>query len=205
MSAELKAAITANKRLLALLDKDIAEASMVDPDIIGLDPDQAQPYTFTAVDGPDGDPGINVVGGGLGVNNPYYGLVRTDGDAAFVCTRMSAYVMITGLLGLSAPCFYDAPTAVAWYGLGVRLLDDTSSRRLSLVYNHQAMPWQGAIVPLDVIGQCSFGSIGGVTNPSECTFARNSTIRVEAFSTRMSSPTAMRVHVLFHGYKVYGG
>lgn len=216
----LQAAIRANRRLLSLLDKDIAEASLVDPDLINLDPDQSQSFTLVTMDGTDGDPGINInVVAELaravtqGVSNPYYGIARTDGDAAFVCTGLSAYVRINDNFAAAGAidCFYDAPTAIARFGLGVRILDDTSGRRLSMVYSPTGMPWQSAVVPLDALGQSSFANVGGIGNVADCTFPRNTTIRVEAFSTNINSayaasaPTAMRVHVLFHGYKVFGG
>lgn len=202
----LKAAVLANRRLLALLDNDLAEASLVDPDLVNLDPDQSLSFTYAAMDGGDGLAGIDISTSLTGVSNPHYGILRTDGDAAFVCTSMSAYVeTFYDIDGSGADhCFIDAATAASRFGVGVRLLDDTSGRRLSLVYSASAMPWQSAVIPIDVLGQCSFGSVGGLLNPAECTFPRNTTIRIDAFKG-VSTGDSERLYILFHGYKVLGG
>ncbi len=217
---ELEAAIRANKRYLALLDREIAEASLVDPDLLlGLDPDQMLPFQYTAIDGSDDLPGIsiNVDAEELrtapqGVSTAYYGFIRTDGDAAFVCTRLSAYVRTDGnFYGTGAiDMFHPASDVINEFGLGLRIVDDTNDRRLSLSYDRQGTAQKSAIIPLDMIGQSAFASVGGLLSPAQSTFARNSTIRVEAFSTSIDSATAisvslMRVHVIMHGYKVIGG
>lgn len=217
---ELEAAIRANKRYLALLDREIAEASLVDPDLlVGLDPDQMLPFQYSAIDGLDDLVGVNVDvdteetrSAPQGVSTPYYGFIRTDGDAAFVCTRLSAYVRTdANLYGTGAiDMFHPASDVINEFGLGVRLIDDTNDRRLSLSYDRQGTAQRSAIIPLDLIGQSSFGSVGGLSNPAQSTFARNSTIRVEVFSTSIDSDNAisvstMRVHVIMHGYKVIGG
>lgn len=207
----LEAALKAAKRDLDFLDGLIREASEVDGALMDLsaDPDNVMPYWLPAIDAVDGKHGIALTPTTQGgVNRPAYGVIKNESDAAFVLTRMFACVRFdldeSSLLSLT-DSYFSAPQADQLAGFGVRLTDMASGRGIGMLRGQDGT--EGSVmIPLTLFGQSYFSSLGGIELPAECTFPRNSAIRVEAFYTaNLTISTACRLELVFHGRKVFGG
>lgn len=219
---QLREAIVANRRMLKLLDQQIDELRKLEPTVaVDLaDPDRHQPYAYV-VEGADKQAGIQVLPptstpvnapNSVGFQNPYYGYVRVQSDAAFVVTRIFVCALGDSFpdRGSNRLAHVDAPTADSTWGISLKLYDESSNRWL-LLANNGSQVQQNTAVPSYLFGALPISSSGGLEIPTECVFPRNAVIRAEAYIQRWTSePTRgisvlKRVHVVFHGYKVYGG
>lgn len=227
---QLREAVVANRRMLKLLDQQIDELAKLEPDVAAelIDPERHQPFTYV-VEGIDKKAGIVIPVSTVpfepppdlvtGFQNPYYGYIRIQSDAAFVATRIFACVeAIPSVvdLGDDIPVRknMDAPTSDAFWGISFRAYDEGAARWLLLANNRQQVQ-QAAAVPSPLFGQLPISSSGGLEIPTECVFPRNGLIRVEAYVQSFPdgtqsiadklTPDLTRIYFLLHGYKVFGG
>lgn len=207
----LRAAVVANRRMLKMLDQQIDEAMKLEPELFAelADPDRHQPFSYV-VEGQDKQPGI-LVNGSLGYQNPLFGYVRIQSDAAFVATRVFACVQTRIVVSAGpvygAPTIWDGTVAGQVSSLGFRAYDESAGRWL-LLANSRERVQQDAAVPVSLFGQMQLASAGGIELPTECVFPRNGLIRIEAYI--MSNPAEAispdaRIYFILHGYKAFGG
>lgn len=218
---QLREAVVANRRMLKLLDQQIDELAKLEPDVTAelLDPERHQPFSYI-VEGLDKKAGIVVpteqLSPSRGFQNPYYGYIRIQSDAAFVATRIFACVeaiptKLNFFEDVPITKNIDAPTADAFFGIGFRAYDESAARWLLLTNNRQQVQ-QAAAVPSTLFGQLPISSSGGLEISTECVFPRNGLIRVEAYiqlllgdNSLQNTPVLTRVYFILHGYKVFGG
>lgn len=246
---QLREAIVANRRMLSLLDHQIDELQKLDPGMTEVaDPDRHQPFSYV-VEGTrpagvlpsylaaeyahetlENRAGIVIPVDPFapasapiptGFQNPYYGYIRVQSDAAFVATRLFACAEIFdlgrlgkqgGVLADVATKTVDMQTADAYFGISFRLYDESASRWL-LLANKQGQVQQDTAVPSSLFGPLAMSSAGGVEIPTECVFPRNGLIRVETYIQNSFYPSwfdspnsaLSRIYFVFHGYKVFGG
>ncbi len=142
----------------------------------------------------------------VGYQNPMYGYIRIQSDAAFVAQR--AFVCVQQLdAGVDTVATIDAPTWEQTGGLSFRAYDESSARWLFIANNRQLVQ-QDSAVPGSLFGQLPISSQGGIELPSECTFPRNGLLRIEAYAQinpENASVPVQRMFFILHGYKVFGG
>lgn len=207
----LRAAVIANRRMLKLLDQQIEEVMKIEPEVFAelADPDRHQPFSYI-VEGADKEPGIPT-SGAVGYQNPHFGYIRIQSDAAFVATRLFVCVQMQYAVApgpiYGRPKLADATEAEAAYNLSFRAYDESAGRWL-LLANSRERVQQDAAVPGTLFGQIPLASAGGIELPTECVFPRNGLIRVEAYLLQLNAfsviPTP-RIYFIMHGYKVFGG
>lgn len=194
----LTQAIQANRRTLSLLDKRIDDLIKTNPSLLDeYDVDDKQPFFYAAV-GPDKQIGMVMTAANLG-ENPSFGYVRMHPDSAFVLTR----ILVATTLELTT----DTSTTRNAGSFGLRFYDESSSRWVTFT-NQNAEPQQKAMFPSTAFSPFAAYNEGGFELSSECVFPRSAVIRVEAYVQDpeiLSGPSAVRLQVVFGGYKVFGG
>lgn len=195
----LTQALTANRRMLSLLDRRMDDLLKAHPSLLDdYDVEDRQPFFYGAI-GSDGQLGMEVTAANVG-ENPSFGYVRMHTDSAFVLTRVSAGLTTTPGAGASTS------TSRA-FGIGLRLYDESSSRWVTFT-NRNGEPQQKAVFPVESFSAFSAYNEGGFDMPAECVFPRSAVVRVEAY---LVDPTSIqllgpeRLQVVFNGYKVFGG
>lgn len=213
MRKQLAAAINADRRLLKLLDQQLEELLRVEPELALelVDPDRRQPFVYVT-EGADGLPGIPLVQASNGFQNPNFGYIRMQSDAAFVATHAYACASV-----LQSPIgqalrqdFLDVPlfSSSGDNPLHFRLYDESSNRSVSLISNAQNAA-RDVAVPAEVFGSVNPVFSGGLELSAESVFPRNAVVRVEAYARDSSGATPAaaveRAYFMLLGYKVFGG
>lgn len=180
---------------------------------------------FGAVDDNDHKNGIQVfsyvsgIGGAspTGFGNPYRGTIRTQEDAAFVCTRIMAAMKVSVPGNISYPdgLFVEEPQSSPehpYSDILVRLVDGNTGRNLTPGVTTGPFDRDRGAVPLSFLSSFRFGLGSNFKNSifSEFTIPRASTVRVEAYNMAPQAPPNIRfrwterLFLSLYGYKVYG-
>lgn len=239
MSNSLVKSVVAAKRLLGILDKTLRDAASLGADI-EIEPYRTMPFSYAAV-GADGLTGIpalppdtTLAQAQASADIPRYGWIRTEQDAVFVATHVwmgisspSPLIDTTGQQFVfsgfqidgsteSGDPFAGQPAVNRQPGnggqLGFRMMDESNSRWMTTTQTNQVLRQSAIFSPSG--GPASYISEGGALIPTEFTFPRSASIRIEAYGLMAipaGSPLAdffdytnMRAHLVFHGYKVFG-
>lgn len=201
----LTQAIQSNRRALSLLDKRIEDLIKSKPSMLDdYDVDDRMPFFYGAV-GSDGQLGIPLQKAGPNSpgttgDNPGYGFVRMHPDTAFVLTRITAAITFFNTSGT---------TTIPASGVGFRFYDESSSRWITFT-NFNNEPQQKTIVPIETFSPYAAYNEGGLLMAAETTFPRSGVVRVEVYMQDVPAQwtnltNAVRVQVVFGGYKVFGG
>lgn len=224
--------LVSTRRTLQLVDDEIAKVKegRVAVETASDVSSEHRVAWFGAVDDNDHQNGIQVfsytkgVGGSpTGFGNPYRGTIRTQEDAAFVCTRIMA-VMKVNVIGGDIESMYpngvclESPQSTPDYPFSdilVRLVDGNTGRNLTPGITTGPFDRDRGAVPLSFLSSFRFGLGSNFKNSifSEFTIPRASTVRVEAYNMAPQAPLfeppydnliPERLFLSLYGYKVYG-
>lgn len=191
----LKAGLRANKRALALLDKQISQISEFSDDA-----HEHQPFIYVA-EGADGAPGIVLASATVGFSNPGYGYIRMQSDAAFVCTHLFCVAQVA----VSSTQYIWSDSSISEtrssLSFGFRLVDESSQRLITLSRRDNSP--DSTYLPASFAAQDFFFNQGSMRLVEETAFPRNALVRVEGYKD--FTGTATRLWVGLGGYKVFGG
>jgi hypothetical protein len=227
---EIAQAVKANRRMLGLVDDQLACLAKTTPSVAldAIDADRRMPYWYVATSptpqaastglsaytkqNANQSPFIRITQGytvtpsQTSVQYPNIGYIRVQSDAAFVAT--SIFANFYQSRGSQFDLIPRHGTLYAALGnkVGVRLYDESSNRWLTLTNQNQTIQ-QNATLPGQAISPSALLFENSVRLPTECTFPRNALIRVEIYYYQTLTVFSGDIDIYFAigGYKVFGG
>ncbi|NBT35341.1 MAG: hypothetical protein EBT03_07355 [Betaproteobacteria bacterium] len=228
MKKEIAQAVKANRRLLGLVDDQIACLAKTTPAVAldAIDADRRMPYWYVATSPTQQQQGVGLsdytkqnatqspfiritqgmTAGTFGntMQYPDVGYIRVQSDAAFVATNvLTSFSVNRAPEAVQGGTFYpNVSQKVAF-----RLYDESSNRWISLT-NQDRLVQQRATLPGIAISPSSLFYENGSRLPTECVFPRNALIRVEVYYYDVLTPgisSDTNIYFALGGYKVFGG
>lgn len=229
MKKEIAQAVKANRRLLGLVDDQLACLARTTPAVAldAIDADRRMPYWYVASAPTPQEQGVGLTDytkqnapqspfiritqgfttGSFGntMQYPNVGYIRIQSDAAFVATSILASFSQSGGADLTVTggTFYPNTLQNAAF----RLYDESSNRWISLT-NQDRLIQQRATLPGVAISPAALFFENGSRLPTECVFPRNALIRVEVYYYDVLVPGISpdtNIYFALGGYKVFGG